>query len=380
MPTPSAPGTRRGHVSRAAFAAAPDDATVALSRGPTPVAEYRAEMLIDLVVHGWDLSRGAGLDETGEPTSAARALELAEPQVDAYSGSGAFAPPVPVDSDDPLTSWWRCSAGAREGRSAAPGRDGCVPRIGHRRGRPRGGVGGRGSQRRHAVRARPASRTSGSLASLVQTVPMIISVCPPEAALEVARAVADHGFAGVFVDANAVSARTVRAIAELLPEVVDGAVIGGPSSDGAVLHLAGSRALDAARIFDPAVVHTQLHDGPVGTASTLKACYAASSKAVTALLLATRAAAHAAGLEDELGGGVESHHAGRGRSKRQRSLQQIGAKAWRFGAEMREAADVFDGLGVPSGFSRGAAEVYARLADLRDVPYTPGDVLDRIAR
>ena len=33
------------------------------------------------------------------------------------------------------------------------------------------------------------------------------------------------------------------------------------------------------------------------------------------------------------------------------SVRQIGAKAWRFGAEMIEAADVFDGLGVPSGFS-----------------------------
>ena len=47
---------------------------------------------------------------------------------------------------------------------------------------------------------------------------------------------------------------------------------------------------------------------------------------------------------------------------------------------MNEAGDVFDDLGVPSGFSRAAAEVYARLADLRDESYTPSDVLDRIAR
>jgi hypothetical protein len=47
---------------------------------------------------------------------------------------------------------------------------------------------------------------------------------------------------------------------------------------------------------------------------------------------------------------------------------------------MTEAADVFDGAGVPSGFSSAAAEVFARLADLRDVSYVPADVLTRVAK
>ena len=90
--------------SRAAFAAVDEQATVALSRGPTPIADYRREMIIDLVVHGWDLSRGAGLDESGEPSSVRRALQIAEEQdAGGWSASGMFAPPVPVDSDDPLT-------------------------------------------------------------------------------------------------------------------------------------------------------------------------------------------------------------------------------------------------------------------------------------
>jgi 3-hydroxyisobutyrate dehydrogenase-like beta-hydroxyacid dehydrogenase len=229
-----------------------------------------------------------------------------------------------------------------------------------------------------ATRARADAFTdAGSLEQLVRTADAIISVCPPASALDVARAVAGCGFAGLYVDANAVSVRTVRAIDELLPDVVDGAVIGGPSSDGAMMHLAGDRAAEAADLFDPAVVPTRLHAGPVGTASTVKACYAASSKAVTAVLLAARAAARTAGVEDVLlaeWARTMPEVVARSDS----SLRHIGAKAWRFGPEMTEAADVFNGLGVPDGFSLAAAEVFTRLADLRDMPYTPGDVLDRI--
>lgn len=237
-----------------------------------------------------------------------------------------------------------------------------------------------GAGRSTATRERAAGFTEvATLAEIVGAAPVIISVCPPESALEVARTVAAASFTGLYVDANAVSARTVEAVAELLTDVVDGAVIGGPTSDDAVLHLAGDRAIDAAAIFDPTVVRTHLHDGPLGTASTLKACYAASSKAVTALLLASRAAARAGGVEDAL---VDewARTMPDVLARSDASLRQIGAKAWRFSGEMTEAADVFDGAGVPSGFSSAAAEVFARLADLRDVSYVPADVLTRVAK
>ena len=35
---------------------------------------------------------------------------------------------------------------------------------------------------------------------------------------------------------------------------------------------------------------------------------------------------------------------------------------------------------MPNGFSLAAAEVFDRLADLRDIPYTPADVLARVAQ
>ena len=59
---------------------------------------------------------------------------------------------------------------------------------------------------------------------------MILSVCPPHAALDVAWAV--HGFTGLYVDANAIAPGTAREVAQLITgsggRYVDGGIIGGP--------------------------------------------------------------------------------------------------------------------------------------------------------
>jgi uncharacterized protein (TIGR03086 family) len=87
--------------ARPAWDEVEDDTPVDLSSGPTPAADYADEMLLDLVVHGWDLARGAGLDETGDPRTVAHALRTAEQNSEAWAGSAAFAAPVDVRSDDP---------------------------------------------------------------------------------------------------------------------------------------------------------------------------------------------------------------------------------------------------------------------------------------
>jgi uncharacterized protein (TIGR03086 family) len=71
------------------------------SAGMMPVEEYAEQMHLDLVVHGWDLARGAGLDTRISDEAARHVLAYAEPRADAFSGSGIFAPPVPVESDAP---------------------------------------------------------------------------------------------------------------------------------------------------------------------------------------------------------------------------------------------------------------------------------------
>src|SRR5258706_14853832 len=72
-----------------------------------------------------------------------------------------------------------------------------------------------------------------SLASLCKTCPVIVSVCPPDAAEEVANSVTAQGFNGLYVDMNAISPQRVSRIAETMAgngaRVVDGGIIGGPA-------------------------------------------------------------------------------------------------------------------------------------------------------
>jgi 3-hydroxyisobutyrate dehydrogenase-like beta-hydroxyacid dehydrogenase len=68
-----------------------------------------------------------------------------------------------------------------------------------------------------AERARRAGLAdAGELAEVVRRSDVILSICPPHGALELAHAVA--GFAGTFVDANAVSPATARAIGAVIED------------------------------------------------------------------------------------------------------------------------------------------------------------------
>ena len=74
-----------------------------LSFGDNPALEYGQQMLSDLVIHGWDLARGAGLDETMEPTAVARVLVYLEANAKAWASAGIFAAPVAIHTADPAS-------------------------------------------------------------------------------------------------------------------------------------------------------------------------------------------------------------------------------------------------------------------------------------
>jgi len=69
------------------------------SVGQMPVEEYAEQMHLDLVVHGWDLARGAGLDASIPDDAAGHILTYVEPRIHAFAGSGIFAEPVEVGPD-----------------------------------------------------------------------------------------------------------------------------------------------------------------------------------------------------------------------------------------------------------------------------------------
>ncbi|QGV82480.1 TIGR03086 family protein [Streptomyces ficellus] len=75
------------------------DRTVHLSSGPSQATAYCAQMIADLVVHAWDLSRAIGADERLPPELVAFTVREVSPYADSLAGSGLFAPRVEVPDD-----------------------------------------------------------------------------------------------------------------------------------------------------------------------------------------------------------------------------------------------------------------------------------------
>lgn len=115
------------------------------------------------------------------------------------------------------------------------------------------------------------------VAELARRADVIVSICPPHAARDVAgqvaRALDGRAERPLYVDANAVSPATVAAIADLLgPEhVVDASVIGPPAWErgSTVLWLAGSAAAEVAALFDRSPFDARVLGPELGAAKAL---------------------------------------------------------------------------------------------------------------
>ena len=156
----------------------------------------------------------------------------------------------------------------------------------------------RGSATRR--RAEQAKLTdAGDLPAAVRQSDVVLSVCPPHAALEVAHAVAAENFAGIYLDANAVSRATAEEIGKIVgasgASFVDGGIIGSPVKQPGTtrLYLSGTRAADIAALFSGSMLDARAIGAEPGAASALKVAYAAWTKCTDALVLAIRGyAAH----------------------------------------------------------------------------------------
>jgi 3-hydroxyisobutyrate dehydrogenase-like beta-hydroxyacid dehydrogenase len=208
----------------------------------------------------------------------------------------------------------------------------------------------------------------GGLAGLVARAGVIVSVCPPHAALDVAGRVAGAGFGGVYVDANAIAPATAREAARIVEAggagYVDAGIVGTPPvAPGFIrLYLSGSRAGEIERLFAGGPVGVRVLGGDPAAASAMKMAYASWTKGSAALLLASRAVARAGGVEEALLAEWGISQPGlAGRSAR--AAGSAAAKGWRWVAEMEEIAATMAAAGLPDGFHRAAAEVYRRAGD-----------------
>ena len=228
--------------------------------------------------------------------------------------------------------------------------------------------------RRSATRERAAAaglEDVGSLRDLVAVSDVIVSVCPPEAALDVARDVAAAGFARMYVDGNAVSPATAREIAGVIEAAgatfIDGGIIGPPPRKRGTtrLYVSGAGAAQTKALFGDSALEVIVLDAPAGAASAVKMAYASWTKGTSALILSVRALAAIEGVEEALL--AEWRTSQPQLLKRAEDAASGSApKAWRFVGEMNEIAATFAAAGLPDGFHVAAAEIWRRLSSYKD--------------
>ena len=223
--------------------------------------------------------------------------------------------------------------------------------------------------RSEATRKRAESfRDVGTVRELVAASDVVISLCPPGIAEDVAGEVAAEGFGGIYLEANAIAPERVKRIAAYL-RCVDGSVI---SRSDVNLYLSGD-ADDVAAIaalFPEGEVKPIALEGRVGAASALKMAFGGWNKIGTALTAQAYAIARAYGVDDALAAeGVDAER-----------FVRSARKAWRWAPEMEEVAETAEALGLPGGMGRGAADLFRRWETHRDQPADLDELLRDLSR
>jgi 3-hydroxyisobutyrate dehydrogenase-like beta-hydroxyacid dehydrogenase len=223
---------------------------------------------------------------------------------------------------------------------------------------------GRGDET--ARRAAAAAFTdAGTIRDICDRSEIILSVCPPHAALYVARTVASAAFRGLYLDANAVAPATAREVAAVIEAAgatfVDGGIIGLPPrrAGSTRLYLSGTAAQRVADLFAGTDLEAVVLSSEPGVASGLKMVYAAWTKGSAALLLAALAAARGHGVEDALRREWALSQPGLA-DRAEAAAAQAATKGWRWVGEMEEIAATLAAARLPDGFHLAAAEVFGR--------------------
>ena len=214
---------------------------------------------------------------------------------------------------------------------------------------------------------------------------LIICVCPPHAATDVAEKVLACSFKGTYVDVNAISPQQVKRIGQSMNDkgvgFVDGGIIGGPAwkPETTWLYLSGRTAAEVAKCFRGGPLAVEVIGDEIGKASALKMCFAANTKGTTALLCAIVAAARRMGVQKELERQWSRHGSNFAEDTLTR-IRSVTAKAWRFSGEMEEIASTFEEAGLPDGFHLAASDIFQRIAKFKGSAPTPpvDDVLDAL--
>ncbi|MGW0879602.1 DUF1932 domain-containing protein [Streptomyces sp. NPDC002671] len=234
-------------------------------------------------------------------------------------------------------------------------------------------------------RAQHAGLEPEALPALVSRSDVLLSLCPPAAAEEVAAQVAELGMAGagtIYVEANAVAPPRVQRITDRLAPmaVIDAAVVGSPPVGGKTPTLyvsgPGKQADKIAELFSGTDVRTRVLGDSMGQASALKLAYSSYQKVSRVLATVAYGAAESYGVADELLAIA---------AKRTRSylietdyIPKTAARAWRWGPELEDAAALLADVGLPDSLMHAAAATLARWDGNRDEQLDIAEALEAL--
>jgi 3-hydroxyisobutyrate dehydrogenase-like beta-hydroxyacid dehydrogenase len=218
---------------------------------------------------------------------------------------------------------------------------------------------------------------AGTLEAVRRESDVIVSVCPPGAAYQVAQGMA--GFRGLYVDANCIAPTTARRIADVIESgggrYADAAIVGA-TRGRPCLYASGPASAEVNVLFAGSAVEVRVIPGHPMSASALKVCGAAWAKGISSLLLDVRALAVAEGVSGELlreWAEYQPQLEEESRKAAQRALE----RGWRWTGEMEEIARSFRAFGLPGGFHEAAGRVYASV-DRDDEARSEDASVDRV--
>jgi 3-hydroxyisobutyrate dehydrogenase-like beta-hydroxyacid dehydrogenase len=199
------------------------------------------------------------------------------------------------------------------------------------------------------------------LAELLGEAELVLSICPPAFAEGLARTAA--AYAGTWVEANAITPERARRIEDLLPAstVVDGGIVGSPPVGGKrpTLYLSGPAGTGLVEdLFATTEVKTRILGERIGQASALKLSYSAYQKASRVLAAVSYGLAWDHGVDQELLA-IAGKRPGSYLTETD-YIPKTAARAWRWGPELTEAADMLRDAGLPDDMLRAAAAVLTR--------------------
>jgi L-threonate 2-dehydrogenase len=228
----------------------------------------------------------------------------------------------------------------------------------------------KGRSRGSQERAKAAGMIAVSDEEIAAT-DFILSILPPGEAVALAQRFAPVLTASnskpVFVDCNAVSPRTVEAIAAAVAPTgspfVDAGIIGAPpkpSDAGPRFYASGKEAPRFARLREFGL-DVRVLAGPMSAASALKMSYAGITKGTQALAAAMLLAATRGGTADALSAELNGSQP-QMLAWLKRNLSQMPPKAYRWVAEMHEIADFVGEDASAHELYVGAAHFYEQIA------------------